>query len=221
VRVSPTYAKAHYSLGVLMESSGRNGEALSRYADAVKYDPGYVQARVRLGDSLRRSGRLQESLSEFEQALKIDPRVAEAIFGYAVTLARLGRYAEARDQLIEGMKLEPTRMAFSHALARLLAAAPDEKVRDGRRALTLAQQLLKRERSVAIGETMAMAYAELGQFNQAASLERELMAAAKQQHGPDELLQRMTDNLRLYERRQPNRTPWKTDPEFETGFGPF
>lgn len=221
VRVSPEYAVAHYSLGVLMEASGRDKEALEQYSNAVRYDPSYAQARVRLADVLRRGGGLQESLAEYEQALKIDSRLADAMFGYAMTLVRLERYAEARDRLTEGMKLYPKQPGFAHALARLLAAAPDDRVRDGRRAMALVQELLKGQRSVELGETLAMTYSELGQYGQAVSLERELIAAAKQQGGRDELLHRMTENLRLYERRQPNRTPWKTEPDLAGGFGSF
>ena len=51
---------------------------------------------------------------------------------------------------------------FTHALARLLATSPDEKVRDGRRAMDLVQQMLQRGRSIELGETYAMALAELG-----------------------------------------------------------
>lgn len=219
VRVSPEYAKAHYSLGVLMEASGRDNEALERYSDAVKYDSSYAQARVRLAGALRRSGRLQESLAECEQALKVDPRLADATFGYAMTLVRLERYREARDWLTEGMKLHPKQPMFAHALARLLAAAPDDRVRDGHHAMALLQELLKGQRSVDLGETMAMAHAELGQFGQAVSLERELMAAAKQQGGGEELLRHMSETLRLYEQRQPNRTPWRAEPDLSGAFG--
>jgi hypothetical protein len=43
------------------------------------------------------------------------------------------------------MKEHPEQPVFAHALARLLAAAPDDRVRDGRRALELAEELLWRE----------------------------------------------------------------------------
>ena len=208
VRTSPEYSKAHYSLGVLMEASGRHQEAIDRFSAAVKYEPGYVQARVGLAGALRQSGRLQESLVEYEEALKLDPGVSDAALGYAMALVGLRRYQAARDLLDETMKAFPDRLAFPHALARLLAAAPDDRVRDGRRAMTIVQELLKKEQSIELGETLAMTLAELAQYERAAVVERDVMAAAERA-GRGDIARRMAENLSLYERRAPCRTPWR------------
>jgi len=210
LRLSPEFARAHYSLGVLMESDGRQQEAIERLSAAVRYEPSYVEARLLLADVLRRSGRPEESLPHYEQVLKIDPRVAEARFGYAMALVQLKRYQGAGERLTEGMNVHPDQPGFAHALARLLAAAPDDRVRDGRRAMALMQELLKEPQGIDLGETMAMTLAEVGQYEEAAAWQREAIAAA-QRAGRDDLVQRMGENLRLYERRQPCRTPWRND----------
>jgi len=127
-----------------------------------------------------------------------------------MTLVRLRRYQEARDRLVEGMKAHPDQPLFSHALARLLAAAPDDRVRDGRRAMKLADELLKQQQSIELAETVAMALAELGQYKQAVDVQRDVMTAAERA-GLREVVQHMTENLRLYERAQPCRTPFATD----------
>ena len=49
-------------------------------------------------------------------------------------LVRLGRYQEARDRLERDVQAFPDQLGFAHALARLLSAAPDDRVRDGARA---------------------------------------------------------------------------------------
>ena len=49
-----------------------------------------------------------------------------------MALVRLRRFQEARDRLADGVKTYPDQPGFAHALARLLAAAPDARVRDGR-----------------------------------------------------------------------------------------
>lgn len=210
VRLSPEYSKGHYSLGVLMQASGRHQEAIDRFSAALKYEPEYVQARVGLAGALRQSGRLQESLAQYEQALKIDPSLSDAALGYAKTLVGLRRYEAARDMLVDTMKAFPDQLAFPHALARLLAAAPDDRVRDGRRAMMMVQVLLKKEPSVELGETLAMTLAELGQFEQAAAVQRDVMAATERA-GRGAVARRMAENLTLYERREPCRTPWRDD----------
>ena len=150
--------------------------------------------------------------------IRIDPRVAEARFGFAIALVRLRRYQEARDRLIEGMQAYPAQPAFARALARLLAAAPDDRVRDGRRALAMTQQLLKQQQTLDLGETMAMTLAELGQYEQAATFQREVMAAARKA-GRHDVVQQMAENLERYQRHKPCRTPLRADDPVEA-FGP-
>jgi hypothetical protein len=119
------------------------------------------------------------------------------------------------------MRIYPNEFAFNNALARVLAAAPDDKVRDGRRAASLMQPVVALVRASDILETMAMAQAELGQFTEAVRWQKDAIAAA-QQTGEPGIAQRITDNLRLYESRKPCRTPWRADEpiEFQRTGGP-
>ena len=208
LRLSPTFAKAHYSLGVIMGASGRPREAIQHLSAAVRDDPTYAEARLRLGDVLRRSGRAAESLPLYEQAETLDPRTADAPLGYALALVTLRRYQDARARLIAAMDGHPDYAVFAHTLVRLLAAAPDDRVRDGRAAMTLMQQLLAKEpQTPEIDEVMAMTLAELGQYGEAITRQREAMAAAERAGRPDRARQ-MAANLALYERHLPCRTPW-------------
>ena len=200
-------AKAHYSLGVLASSSGRVAIAEKHLTGALQHNPNYLEARLALGDLRRRTGRFQSAMADYQDALRIDPRSAEARFGYAMALVRLNRYPEARDWLEESVRIFPERREFSHALARILAAAPDTTARDGRRAMALVQQLFAADQSPEVVETMAMVAAELGDFTQAAAIQRELLEATRQS-GQAGDLPRLTATLRLYEKGQPSRVPW-------------
>jgi tetratricopeptide (TPR) repeat protein len=125
---------------------------------------------------------------------------------YATTLVRLRRYPEARNRLNEARRVHPGEPELTDLLVRLLAAAPDDQVRDGRRAMALMQELLKGLPRVDVRETMAMTLAELGQYDEAARWQREAIAAAEQA-GRADLARLMADNLALYEQRRPCRTP--------------
>jgi tetratricopeptide (TPR) repeat protein len=203
-------AKANYSLGVVLASSGQTAPAIQRLTAAVKYNPNYAEALMALGDTLRGSGRIEASLKPYAEVVRINPRAADARFAYAMALVRLRRYRDAKAWLEDSARIQPDRPELSHALARLLAAAPDDMVRDGARAMTLVQELMKGGKTTVIGETMAMALAELGQFADAVDVQRSVIAAAEQA-GIAQDVRRMTVNLRLYERRQACRTPWPAD----------
>ena len=208
--IDETAGKAHYSLGVLMASSGRGQEAIRHLSAAVQSSPNYVEAYQALGDALRRSGRVEQSMTPYTEALRINPKSADARFGYGMALVRLGRYREARDWFDEASRLHPDRPDFPFALARLLAAAPDDGVRDGQRAQAIVERLSQTTKTIDLGETMAMALAERGQFADAVSVQRQVMEASTRQ-GLDAVTRRMAANLLRYERRQPCRIPWTND----------
>ena len=210
VRTSPEHSRAQFSLGVLLAASGQNQEAIDRFTTALEYEPGYIQARVQLAGLLGRNGRPEESLTAYERVLEMDPTFVEATFGSAMARVRLHQYAEARDRLTQGMKRNPEQSMFKHALARLLAAAPDDRVRDGRQALTLVEELLEDQPSIGLGETAAMALAETGEYAQAVVVQRDVMAAAEQA-GFGDVVERLAGNLLLYEQGAPCRTPFTED----------
>ena len=210
VRASPEFVRAHYSLGLLLESDGRYPEAIERYLAALAHDPGYVEARVRLAGLLRWTGRLREAITHYDQVLAVDPRLPEASLGRAMALVRLQQYGEARERLREAARVHPDNPWFAHALARLLAAAPDDRVRDGRQALAVMNPLSDEQQRLDLGETMAMVLSEVERYDEAVAWQRDAMEAARRA-GRADLAQRMAGDLRLYESGRPSRTPWRDE----------
>ena len=184
VRLLPSLARAHFGIGVIMETRRLDAEAIAAFNAAVASDPGYVEARFSLANALRRSGRVEESLPHYAEVLRSNPAVSQASFGYAMGLVRLGRYREARDRLDQDARAFPDQLGFAHALARLLAAAPDDSVRDGVRANTLMTSLLKNQETLGLAETMAMTQAELGRFADAVRWQRRAVDLARQAGRP-------------------------------------
>lgn len=210
VRLSPGLARAHFAIGVLMESRGQDAEAITAFSTAIASDPSYVEPRFSLANALRRGGRVQESLAQYAEVLRLDPAVSQASFGYAMALVRLGRYQEARSRLEAAARTFPDQPGFTHALARVLAAAPDDRVRDGARAVSLMNGLLQSQQTLAMAETMAMALAESGRFDDAARWQQDAIRAARESNRED-LVRRLGVNLTLYQSGRPCRTPWTAD----------
>ena len=217
VRLDPRLAAAHFAMGTLYERSGRDREALERYTLAAAHDPNHAEAHLRLADTLRRTDRLEASLAPYRRALEIGPDWREARFGEAMALVRLARYPEALQRLRAAMNLHPGEPVFPLAVARLLAAAPDPRVRDGREALALARAVEAEHKTTAVAETMAMALAELGRFAEAVEWQRAAMSGAAA-GGAAGASRRMAANLALYRLGRPCRTPWRDDdPEHRPG----
>jgi tetratricopeptide (TPR) repeat protein len=214
IALDPSFSKAQYSLGVILASTDQPSAAIQHFQAALKSQPGYVEARLQLAHTLRRAGQPDASLAHYARIVKEDARVPEARFGYAAALIRLKRFSEARDYLAAAITLYPNELSFANAEARVLAAAPDDKVRDGPRALRFVQPVLRQVRGVDTLETMAMVQAELGQFTEAVTWQKQAIAAAERS-GDRDIASRIVDNLRLYESRKPCRTPWRPDEPLE------
>lgn len=209
VRLLPGYPKAHFTLGVIFDAAGRDDDAVTHLTRAVSGDPGLTDARLTLADALRRTGRVDAALAHYDAILREDASASQARFGQAMALVRAGRFAEARASLERGASDFPDQPGFAHALARVLAAAPDDRVRDGRRALALAEALRARFESPALTETAAMAQAELGQYSTAVTTQRSAIAEVRragQPPGPQ-----LEQNLARYQRGEACRMPWRDD----------
>jgi len=184
--------------------------AIDQFAAAVDGDPGYLQARLQLGHALRRARAFDRALAAYEGALSVDPRFAEARLGYAVALADAGRYRMTRAWLHEARRTNPERLEFTELLVRILAAAPDASVRDGTLAVDLGNRLVRQARTWRTLEAQAMALAETGRWAEAVERQRDAIEIFERtMRTPNPAL---SDGLRRYERRQPSRVPWSTDP---------
>ena len=120
--------------------------------------------------------------------------------GHVTALLLAGRYREAARSLKSALAIKPD-PEWSHALARLLAACPDAGVRNGPESLRWANQAFDAQPSMKRGETLAMAHAESGDFEQAAIIQRNLIQEARNA-GRMDLVNRLTAFLEIYERRQ-------------------
>ena len=204
---SPELAQAQYSIGVLLQDEGRHREAAERFAAALRARSSYTEARLRLAFSLRRAGDPEGALAEYRRVSRMNPDLVEAAFGEAMALVVLYRWSEARTRLEQAAEAYPGDLGVTHALARLLAAAPDGRVRDGARALAMVDRLASQGRTFDLGETMAMALAEVGAYDRAAALQRDLVTGAGRA-GLTDVIRRLEVNLRRYERGEACRTPW-------------
>ena len=186
-------------------SSGNTAGAVEELEQIVAQDPGMVEARRMLSAVLVGAGRTEEAAVQLQALVALTPDDLQARFNLGLMLFETGRYADARRTLDDTLGRFPGDVATRHLLARLLAVSPDDAVRDGARAVDLAQSVVDEQPAVDHLETLAMALAEAGRFDDAVSwqqraLERERQAAGG--NSPQRL-----DRLALYQARQPLRAP--------------
>lgn len=202
-------AEAHLQLAALAGGApGAEAEALQHLRQAAALAPERRDVHARLATALGRAGDFSGAADAFARLIALEPTSVEARFGQAMALM-LGRdYPRARRELEAGLETVPGALPLAHALARLLATASDPAVRDGERALELAQRVFQQARTLDHGETVAMALAELGRFKEAAEWQRRVLAQAESS-GDEALARRARRRLEGYERGEPCREPWR------------
>lgn len=184
-------------------------QAVLLWRQAVERDPASAQAHLNLGNGLQLLNRREEAKAELGKAVELNPQDANARLSLDALRILTGDFAAARRSLEEGLEIKADEPALMNTLARLLATAPDASLRDGRRAFELAQRAFALEAKLENAETVGMALAEMGQFEQAIRWQRGLAQQA-QQRGDRQALTRIVGTLRTYEKRQPIRATLKS-----------
>ncbi len=201
-------AAASAELGLLRERQGRLAEAEAAYRAALAVEPGQPEAGERLGGLLGRAGRFSEAAAAFGAVVASAPDRAATRLGQALALLLAEDCAAARRVLEEGLGRDPENLAVAHLLARVLAASPDPAVRDGERALEIAERVLRRESTVEHAETLAMALAEVGRSAQAITWQQQVMARLDPVAQPERVAAARA-RLESYQRGEPVRSPWR------------
>jgi tetratricopeptide (TPR) repeat protein len=158
VDVTPENAFAHYPLGMGLEENSRLRQAAIQYRVAIAEDPGYKLEYFKL-----------------------------EYFHLGCVLARLGQYREGFKDLETALQYDPNGADSMNGLARLLATCPEADLRDGTRALKLSQQaceLTYYQKANYVG-TLAAAYAETGQYDEAIVMAEKAVALARKHHQPE------------------------------------
>ncbi len=200
--LKPTSPEIWGNIGVSLVRLKRYKEGIDAYRKALALRGGDGRSELRLGSTLLLDGQLTEALTWLERATKLRPNSGEAWSWYGDALARAKRWPQALDARQRALELAPNDVQAALELAWLLATAPDAAVRNGERALALAQRATS-DGARAL-DVLAACEAELARFDAAAEHARSALALAR--GGDDRELERAIEaRLALYRRAQPFR----------------
>jgi tetratricopeptide (TPR) repeat protein len=208
--LKPDFAAARANLGGALAKLGRLDDALVQLRQALELDAGYAPAHYHLGLVLSRRGDAQGAIRGWRSALDLDPKYAEAHVSLGDALYAQGRTAEALAHWRDGLQLQPNDPPTLRRVAWVLATSPDAAIRDGAEAVAFAVRALELSggKDAQALDALAAAYAEKGQFANAALTARRAQARAAQENQPA-LARDIGVRIALYEAGQPFRDPVK------------
>ena len=191
-------------LGQLQWRREERDAALRSLEQALALAPQLLATSEALGEVYLASGRLAEAEEAYRRVAQERPAYAPAALALAQVRIRQGRWPEAAQGLEQAGAALPGNHDLQRAMAHLLATSPVDAVRDGERALRLAQAAYQGEPSAENAMVLGMALAEAGRFDDAVRLQEQLVQAARQRG--DAGVARHEALLERYRRRQPVRT---------------
>jgi protein O-mannosyl-transferase len=206
LELDPNNAEAHNNLGNTLVQMGRVNEAATHYGKAVEIDPSYAQAHNNLGALFLQTGDLEESVTHLQRALALEPDSANAHNNLANTLMRIGKIDEALSHYNTALELRPSDVNAQNNLAWLLATFPDARIRNGPKAIQLAEHanIATEGTNPVIAATLSAAYAETGRFPEAVKTARRALELARAS-GNTNLAEAIKAQISLYDAGIPSR----------------
>lgn len=202
----PEHVPSLISLADLQLEQGKPQEALDLYASAITLDPYDPGPYINRGIAFGQLERLDEAVACFSAGLTLNPDhpLLHSNLGFA--WQQLGRYGEAIRHYEQALRAAPEEPLALINLPLLLSAAPDANLRDGLRAVELADRAVKASQGASpeAYDALAAAYAERGEFDKAVStIDDALRLRNLNRHFINLLQQRG----KLYRSKQPYRLP--------------
>jgi Flp pilus assembly protein TadD/4-amino-4-deoxy-L-arabinose transferase-like glycosyltransferase len=202
--VMPESAVAHHNLGIVLARGGQLDEAYLHFASAARLDPQLASAHIGLADVRLAQGRRDDAAESYRRAIEVDPRSVGARRNLSAILIEDGEFAEAIRLLEEALAIDCEDVTSMVNLAWVLAVSPLEGLRDGERAVLLAEHAVRLTGSsqpAPLG-TLAAAYAEAGNLDAAVAAAEKALKLARETGSPTRSLE---DALRLYKMGRPWR----------------
>jgi tetratricopeptide (TPR) repeat protein len=184
VEIRPDYAEAHNGLGVALLRKGQVDEAITHLQRALEIQPNRAEDHNNLAGVLWQRGRVQEAIMHYQRSLAIRPDYALAHHNLGKLLQQEGRVQEAVAHYQRALEIQPDFAAARGSLAWVFATSPQASLRDGARAVALAQEAVRvsGDGNPMLIATLAAAYAEAKQYPLAVETARRALQLANAQN---------------------------------------
>ena len=213
LRLNARSYEASSNIGKILYEQGQPAAALEYCVQAVQINPGRAALHNNLALVLAELGRFDEAIQECTLAIQLDPRYASPRFQIGKLLLKKGLGTDSIANLKEALTIEPDNYPMLVYVARVLASDENPQVRNGTEAVALAvriQRLSPQPQPVAL-DTMAMAYAEVGNFKLARQLQEQAVNLTDVA-GQKEDAAALRNRLEHYSQGQPWRESFRITP---------
>ncbi len=208
LEIKPGHAAAHVNLGNAFLQKGKVDDAISHYELALQIRPDFAPAHHNLGLAFSRKGRADDAIVQFQQALQFSPDYVDAHVDLGNVLLQKGRVDEAMVHFQQALQIAPADPWLRNNLAWFLATSAEASLRNGNKAVELAERAnqLTSGKNPIILRTLAAALAEAGRFPEAVETAQRALHLAGEQSNTN-LAGQLQIEMKLYQAGKPLHSP--------------
>lgn len=157
-------------------------EAIRLYTDLIRFDPNLAIAFANRARMWNVTGEFAKAIADANEAIRIAPNYASAYSARAVAFAGTKKFAEAFADCDRIAAISTPGTSGYNDVAWFLAMSPDAGIRNGSKAVEFATKAssLTSELDGAVLDTLAIAWAESADFNQAVAWEKKAIAVCSE-----------------------------------------
>ncbi|MFH1418787.1 MAG: sulfatase-like hydrolase/transferase [Planctomycetota bacterium] len=202
--LSPDNTRWISEYAALLLHAGQGKEALRLCRQWVRLTPDDAGAHAGMGAAFCALGQAKQAMPCFARAIELNPKLTSAYATQSRLLFEAGRVQEAIKLLRRGLEYAPHHAILANDLAWRLATSANAEHRDGNEAVRLAEDTneLTGGKDANVLDTLSVAYAEAGRFEDAISAAKRAMKLA-QEANMDDSVARIKARISLFEKQQP------------------
>jgi tetratricopeptide (TPR) repeat protein len=208
--IDPANARANYFVGTILEQQGQDEEARRYYEKALETEPQLVEPRMLLANAQMRAGEYELAGDNYAQIAHQLPGAVDVMYLLGVAWLAAGECQWADPVLFRAVKMAPEDRQISTALVRAYSTCPQSTEDQRKQALTVARGMYDQHPDMETCETLAMASAANGEFEEAVDAQAQAIFEALKAGNQDQLTW-MQGNMQRYQAGQPAEKPWSAD----------
>jgi tetratricopeptide (TPR) repeat protein len=208
LRLKFDHPETHNNLTYALLRKGDPDAAIAEARVALNFQPNNTDMHVVLGMALMKKGLLDKAIAQFSKALEIRPNYSNANYNLAVALAEKGETVDAIAHYEKAIEAQPDLFQALTNLAWIFASSSDASIRNGPKAVELAEEAyrLTGDTNPLVLRTLAAAYATNKSFDKAVETSWRALQSAQQERN-SELAEAIRREMALYTAGLPYRAP--------------
>jgi tetratricopeptide (TPR) repeat protein len=218
LKVTKNNAFVENNYGSALLEAGRLDEAFLHLNKALSIIPELGEAEENMGKVYLKQGKFNEAILCFKRVLELEAIThfnyvlqtkeisAEAYANLGSAYIQVGKYDLAIQNLTKSIELKPDNIDVLNKLAWLFAAVDDASIHNAQKAVEFAQRgcELTSYNDPMLLDTLAVAYAATGRFDEAKATAEKALNIAKEA-GRENLAVEIQERIKLYQANQQYR----------------